>query len=170
MKAKIRAVKPNLAREIAARTLFLKKVTDFAEAISGERGKELHYSQGSSHTHTIYELHDFGGFSFHADTGRTMFGGNQVKVWYHPAAEYTPGLPPVLDIEWQVDIEKCTHLQFNADPQWQRAILKVIQRRKGIAAKLDKAVAKKKRDALRAATEGVEQAKLAETARRLQIQ
>lgn len=127
-----------LEQKVAQRVDFLKKVTDFVEMISSKRGRQLLYSQGSCHTHQMYELCDFSGFSFRADTGQSMMGGNTVEVWYHPVLDVKP---PVLDIYWQVDIEKCELKHFDETPDWQREILIVIQNWEAIATRIDEELA-----------------------------
>ncbi len=162
----------NLGDKVAKRIAFLEKVAAFACLISAKRGEKLLYSEGSCHTHSIYELHDFGDFSFHADTGKTMFGGDQVKVWYHPLLKFDAQgalIPLVLDISWQSDIDKPTHMQFNDDPVWQKEILKVIRRQKSIARQIDQAVAEAKKKAATDAARNKREQELAETATRLQV-
>lgn len=165
----------NLAAAVAARIEFLKKVTDFAEMISAKRGERLHYSQGSCNTNTIYELHDFADFSFHADTGQCMFGGNQVKIWYHPGCKYADFVKAntrqvvVLDISWGSDVEKPTYMSFIDGPNWQREILRVIRNWESIATKIDReAVRMAKKNEARA-EEARRNFAIAEAARRLQV-
>lgn len=172
MKAKKIAVKPNLTREVAARTRFLKKVIDFAESITNQLGRLLHRAVDSRHTHTIFELHNFGKFSFYVDTNKTMFGGNTVKVWYHPAKKYVPAdsdLVPVLDISWGIDINNPTHLRFNDEPDWQLEILKVIQNQKIIARRICREAATAKKRALANCEKAKREQDLVEMAQRLQV-
>ncbi len=73
-----------LEKAIEERLAWIRQVFSFVVKLTHEHGKQTYYNQGSSNTHMIYQLCNFEGFSFEADTGQTMFGGNQVTIWYHP--------------------------------------------------------------------------------------
>ncbi len=124
-------------REAVARIRFLNIVVMFIESIASERGTLLRKSVGPDFTHQICVLHNFGSFSFYIDVGGRMPRGNEIKVWYHPAAKYEIGLLPVLHLAWKHFVDDCSFMLFDESCLWQRAILKTIQRRKGISARLD---------------------------------
>ena len=123
---------------VAARIGFLKKVTDFAKMVTRERGEELEHTFHDSFIHTVRELKDFAGFSFHVDIGQTMFGGNSVKITYHRQGQLAV---PVLDISWETHIEHCSHMRFNSNQEWQKEIMEVIRRWKSIGTNIDQATA-----------------------------
>ena len=74
----------DLAKKVAARRVFLKKAIEFILSVVNKRGVLKSKRVGSCNIHTVEELTNFSGFSFVADTGHTMFGGNDVWVWHHP--------------------------------------------------------------------------------------
>lgn len=126
----------NLEAKVTERIAFLKKVTEFAQLITGKRGQLIHRTMGSYHTHTIHELKDFDGFSFLADIGQSSMGGNTVKIWFNPRSG-TKKL--VLEIDWSIDIdEHCRLTFFDDEASWQHKIQSVIRRHKTIAAQIDR--------------------------------
>jgi hypothetical protein len=120
------------------RIRFLKKVIGFACSITRTQGKRLENTSHSVHLHTIYELLNFGGFSFYVDSGQTMFGGDTVKIWYHPSRPHTKRAGPVLDISWGLDLNNPSHVYFDPNLEWQKEILKVVRWQKKIAARINK--------------------------------
>ena len=134
-----RTEKLALARKEETRIRFLEKVIEFIKSVTRECGELLYRTPGT--IHTVYELRNFGGFTFYIDADRNgMHGGHTVKIWHHPSGQYAESLPPVLDISWQMEIGKSVPDTFDERPWWQRTILKIIQRRKGIAAKIDRSL------------------------------
>ena len=127
MTAKKDVTEVGLAREEAAKTQFAITAIDFIKPIVEERGTLLRRTVVFSHTHTIHELLNFDGFSSRVDTGQTMLGGYAVKIWYHPGKQYKKGLPAVLDVWYQADIETCRLNKFDLNQQWQQALLKLIE-------------------------------------------
>lgn len=127
MTAKKDETEERIAREKVAKTQFAITAIDFIRPIVEERGTLLRRTVGFSHTHTIHELLNFDGFSSRVETGQTMLGGYAVKIWHHRGKQYKRGLPAVLDVWYQADIEKCRLNKFDADQQWQRALLKLIE-------------------------------------------
>jgi hypothetical protein len=127
MTAKKDETEERIAREKAAKTQFAITAIDFIRPIVEERGTLLRRTVGFSHTHTIHELLNFDGFSSRVETGQTMLGGYAVKIWYHRGKQYKRGLPAVLDVWYQADIETCRLNKFDLNQQWQRALLKLIE-------------------------------------------
>ena len=127
MTAKKDETEERIAREKAAKIQFAKTAIDFIRPIVKERGTLLRRTVGFSHTHTIHELLNFDGFSSRVETGQTMLGGYAVKIWYDRGKQYKRGLPAVLDVWYQADIETCRLNKFDLNQQWQRALLKLIE-------------------------------------------
>lgn len=158
--------------KVVAKVLFLKKVTNFAVSITDERGISLERTVHDHYVHSIRQLHNFGGFSFHANTGQTEFGGNHIKVWYHPHKPYSSICPdpvPVLDISWGTYIEQPIDIRFNDNPDWQCEILKVIRNQKSIARQIDWKTAQNAKKKLTQQEELQERKPLAGKARQLHI-
>ncbi|MEK7101739.1 MAG: hypothetical protein AAB882_01145 [Patescibacteria group bacterium] len=126
---------------VVKRIRFLNTVVMFIESIMNERGTLLKYKACPGFIHRIFELHNYGSFSFYIDIGGRMPRGNEVKMWYHPAAKYEVGLTPVLHVTWRHFVSDCSFMLFYESCFWQRAILKTIQRQKGISARLDHEIA-----------------------------
>ncbi len=171
----MKATKDELAAAVAARIEFLKEVAAFAEMITRERGETLKNEVHKYHVRSVRELFNFGGFSFRVDVGQSEWGGNDVKIWYHPGSRYADiaktdsSQAVALDISWGIEIEKPTHMRFNDNPGWQREILKVIRRWKSIAAQVDRAAIRTAaKNAARVEKERRDSA-ITEQARRLQI-
>ena len=121
-----------LEEAIATRMAFLKRVTDFAIKITNERGKTQKNEEHSGHTHVIRRLVGFGGFSFLADTGQTMYGGNTVKV----ARDVEGVTSPVLHVYWQASLEEC-EVQVFSEGSWPQEIEAIIDSRDTIARQID---------------------------------
>jgi hypothetical protein len=120
-----------LSRGIADRIRFLRKVVDFVESIAKELGCS-HISEN----HTIYELHNFGDFSFYVDTGQSDGRGKMIKVWYHSIGGYQNNLIPVLDMYLhQSEIKDGVLNKFDHLREWQDELLWVVRCRKSATAR-----------------------------------
>ena len=73
-----------LATEVRLRKEFVERVLRFVEELLVEEGVVVSRKEHSAHTDMIWQLINFASFSFYYECGLTMFGGNIVKVWYHP--------------------------------------------------------------------------------------
>ena len=168
---KAKVVPAGLESKIAYRLAFLEKVTGFAEMITAKEGNGVLYRMHSSHTHIINELRDFGGFSFRADTGQSMFGGSTIEVWYHPGRLFAAQPEPkkVLHIDWLIDLEKNTRLTFDEESKWETNISRVIKNWEEIARRRDQAAAAARKKQERLDKQERRARQLQERARHLRI-
>lgn len=120
-----------LATQVVARQKFLEETLRFATSVVSRRGKVLFREVHKWHTETKEELRNFASFSFYSYGSHTMFGGETVKIWYHPGSEKLPP-EPFLEVEWW-DIKECRVKRFDQSPGWQRAIKVVMKNEKRIA-------------------------------------
>lgn len=111
------AHKRTLAEDLVMRMSFFQKIIEYARSLLPRKEKWLL---------------NFNDFSFYLESGQTLVGGNQVKVWYHPGEEYREELTPVLSLWWQAAIETGTLDSFDKDVVWQRVILRLIKHRTGL--------------------------------------
>lgn len=133
-----------LIKEVEERKKFLKKVVNFAEKLVSERGELISRTQGSSNTHTTRKLVGFAKLSFLADWGQTMFGGNEIKIWYHPHFEdiNMDGTDPVLHVYYQsagFNVDDCEVKYFDEENGWQATIEHVIRNKKRVLSQMNKA-------------------------------
>lgn len=77
----------DLSAKIDARLKWLNLVADFVKRIARQRGRLTFHED----THDVYLLTDFAEFSFQADTGQSMMGGETFTIWYHPVLRYDNG-------------------------------------------------------------------------------
>jgi|GEM_PF-1849354 len=124
-----------LAERVVARQKFLEDVVVFSNGIVSVHGKQLSYYQGSSHTNVERELKNFAGFSFYTHGSYTMYGGDEVKVWYHPETEQTP-IEPVLHVEYW-NIKECKLYVFDQTLNWQEALGKLVSASKAEVEKIE---------------------------------
>lgn len=136
------------ARKVATRTRFLEKVVAFAETFVPKHGRNLVYSEHSCHTHTVDELKDFNGLSLLLDSGQSMMGGNRLIVWYHPGRKFDEKVLPVLEMSWQVEVEKCVVKTFVENTEWQSAMRRLMKSPKEAVARFERAKAAAKKRAL----------------------
>lgn len=136
---------PTLKQKIKARLNFLEKVLPFVKSIATQYG-EVQKTQASSYTRITAKL-TLDDFSFLYDGGQTMFGGNTVKVWYHPETP-DPFRGPVLDLYWQTNIDQCEVSQFDETVVWRTALQRLMRNPKkiGIRIKQMKENAKAQKD------------------------
>ncbi len=132
-----------LIQRVSAREKFLKKVMNFVEKLVQEKGKVMRRSQGSSNTHVVMELLNFGDFSFKTDWGQTMFGGNDVEVWYHPSSSFKDRkrFDPVFSVYYQCarfETDDCKVNTFDENLTWQSAFINAMRNRKRILADMKK--------------------------------
>lgn len=131
-------VRRNFEREAAARNRFLQKIIVFALSIAVERGHELPCNRKDFAFRKVWELDNFAGFSFNADTRQTESGGNSVKVWYQPNPRQGEASQPVLEVYWKDTLGKCEIRRLNPSTEWQVAIQNVMRRRVLISLRIDR--------------------------------
>lgn len=122
-----------LEKRIAERKKLIKRFVDFAEKLVCKSGEVLDREVGSSNTHTVACLRDFGSFSFLADTGQTMMGGNTIEIWYHPGISKISfnATKPVLIVWYQCNLDEA-HAEirvFDTNVVWQTALKWLISRK-----------------------------------------
>ncbi|KKT82550.1 MAG: hypothetical protein A3B99_00705 [Candidatus Yanofskybacteria bacterium RIFCSPHIGHO2_02_FULL_44_12b] len=138
-----RAGSSTLIKRISEREKFLRKVTSFVEKLVQEKGRVIRRSQGSSNTHVVAELLNFGDFSFKTDWGQTMFGGNDVEVWYHPNSNFKDRkrFNPVFSVYYQCarfETDDCKVNTFDENLTWQSAFNKMMKNKKKMLADMKK--------------------------------
>lgn len=137
-----------LSRMIKERRAYLTRVLNAVVKLASQEGKVLLRSTHSAHTHVVWELRDFEGFTFHADLGQTMFGGNTVKVYYHPGRSFGEGgidsahdqeWAPVLEVDFQTGDEHDYRVKkFKESAEWRRVLDRVLRNSDKIAAQAKK--------------------------------
>lgn len=154
---------------IRDRMVFLRMVADFAEMVTRKRGMLVSETVRSGHTHTIRELKDFANFSFRADMGKTMYGGNEVVVTesYRPAGTRT-----VLQFAWQTSFDGCVVTGYAGDTYsagWEDRLLDLMQNYEEIVAMIDREKGQDKQQRVLLSEEVRQRAALEATARRLRL-
>jgi len=160
-----------LTRKVALRREFLLRVIRWVEKAVPSRGELLKREIGSSHTHTVCLLQDFGDFSFQSDTGQTMMGGNSVNVWYHPGFR---GLDlgktrSVLTLHYQSDPNNCEVSIYEIGTPWEDSLSYVMENENEIAAEATAQAEAKKHGDVAKWQKQAERRKLEELAMRLKI-
>jgi len=121
-----------LVQKIEKQEKTVKEINEFVEEITRGIGKEDLYSESSGHTHIIRTLDNFQGFSFCANTGQTMFGGEDYSVWYSKNRTQTP----VFSVHYQDG--KYAVKEFKKDTEWLKKLQKIMKNKKSILAKMEK--------------------------------
>lgn len=164
-----------LARQIKARKDFLNKVVNSVTKLVREYGRVTKRDQGSSNTRVVSELRNFGNFTFETDLGQTMFGGNTIRVWYHPNKSFRKdGLDSAWDKEWQpvLNIYYQTDykvINFDEQREWQRALFRVLKNKERIATQVKKKEGKTKTTVVQNSAINEEGNKLLKEAKKLGI-
>ena len=161
----------SLAKRVVARQRFLEKVIDFAETIIREGGRVIRHKTYDCYTQTEAELMNFAGFSFRTYGAFTMFGGEELKIWYHPDSKERPP-QPVLEVEWY-EMAKLKVKHFDTSVKWQRALSRIIKDKEKVVARVrrEKEISKARagRAALRQASLDRANKNLEEAAKRLRL-
>ena len=152
-----------LLEKVEARQGILKAVIESIPHIVSERGKRKSYEEKKYHTQIATELDNFLDFSFYTYGALTEFGGENLKVWYHPKGKKQPGNTPVLDIYWWDGVKDCQVTRFDPAPEWQRKLLAIAKDRQ---AALQKAARQQKKEDIKQAHIAAAEAKTAEEAAR----
>ena len=120
----------DLEKNIKERVELIKRIVRFVDDITAALGTRVSQNVESSYTHTVTELRGLKDFSFLADTGQSMMGGNDYNIWYHPGKkEIDPKrLGPVFSVSYQVSIEddSMVHI-FDPSAGWQNALNALIE-------------------------------------------
>lgn len=114
---------------------FLRAVAGYAQAICGEQGTMLERNTlAPGCVHMVREVRNYENFTFHLDTSRTVMGGNELKVWYHPGRRFYEALEPVLAMEWHLNIDETVVPTVRSPhPSWQTHIRRLIRIRDDLA-------------------------------------
>jgi hypothetical protein len=157
-----------LGRRINAKQQFLEKVAVFVAAIAPKIGEVKRRGGSDSCSETDWEVIDFGHFSFKYNTGWS----DVYEIYYHAKVESIRlgAMTPVLVFVEGAGREKKYDVRdFNEDPEWQTALLNVIERKDELLAQRKKAE-EERQEQLRAQTEEErKRAKLIEEAERLKL-
>lgn len=89
-----------LEKKVLARKAWLIKIVDFVEKIVLEHGECLAYKEHSAHTFSKHELKDVRGFTFSTEGSFSMFGGENIRIWYCPPRKKDEPNKEVLYLEW----------------------------------------------------------------------
>lgn len=120
-----------LVRRIKARKEFLDTIFMNVINLVCAYGTVTMKEEANCHTNVMWELRNFGGFTFETDLGQTDFGGDSVKVWYHPKQDFREGgldaaydkaWTPVLDVFFQTDY---VVKHFSESSAWKKAFARV---------------------------------------------
>lgn len=160
-----------LAQKVDSRRQFLLRVIQWVEKALPNRGYLVKKEIGSSHTHTVYLLQDFGDFSFQSDAGQTMMGGNSVNVWYHPGfRDLDLGKTrSVLTLYYQTDPNDCEVSTYEIGTPWENPLIYVMEHEDEIAAKAVAQAEALKQGNAATRQKQVKRRKLEELAKRLKI-
>jgi hypothetical protein len=115
------------AKRIVERQKQVEKIINYVDTIVRERGVILYEKVESCYTHTKAELSDFFDFTFYRESGYTMFGGDNIKIWYKGSL--------VFDVEWW-DIKECNVRYSDFSPEWQKKLRHLIANKQRIATRL----------------------------------
>lgn len=72
-----------LEEVVRQRREFVSKIVSFVEDFLGKHGRLALREVSRWRTNEVRELDQFEGFSFRWETGKTIFGGDAIKIWYH---------------------------------------------------------------------------------------
>lgn len=149
-----------LAKKIRARKQFLNQVVGQIINLVGQYGWVTKRDQENYHTNVVTELRNFGNFTFETNLGQTDFGGDAVKVWYHPGKNFREGgldfawdkeWIPVLDVYFQEEKNYDVYT-FKKSADWQKALLYVLKNKAKVAAQIQKQVKKDQEKKLKTLT------------------
>jgi regulator of protease activity HflC (stomatin/prohibitin superfamily) len=146
----------------------IKKIIDFIKAITQEIGE---FEQRNRAHPNACILEGFEHFSFLSDMHQCDMGGNTFEVWYHPKEERINihGSSPVLSVWYQTDVGDCEVRILDPSPDWQIALVDVIEHKDELLAKRKKAEEERK-EKLHLQTEGErKRANLLVVAKRLKL-
>ena len=129
-----------LKQQVANRQKFVERIIEFVRLLLNEKSETLKYEEHSAHTYSHRRLM-FEKFTFEDEGTFTMFGGEQVTVWYDGFK--------VFSVKWH-DLKECEVLEWDTDlpcPDWQTPLKKLMRLGpKRIVAKIDKIENKSKKE------------------------
>lgn len=158
-----------LRQKVELRKKFIESVISFVLIINRQRGRVIHYDQGSCNTHIERALEDFGGFSFVSSTGETMMGGNTVKVWKDKNIEQNRPVFSVGFEDYPESIEIREVYNFFEEEKWQTDLVSVMRRKKQIIANIEAQEKKEKAKFSKKDKKKTELYKLEQEAKKLKI-
>lgn len=132
----------DLEKKVARRQGIVIKLMRFVEDFVMKNGKQIKYSEGSSHTHIVKEFKDFDGFYLTFSSGESMFGGNTARI------SSESGI--VFRASYCLDVKKdCKVNIFHDEKEWLPRFEKAVRNKEKILAMKNKRekrkVAKQKR-------------------------
>jgi hypothetical protein len=146
-----------LEKKVKKRLEITMKIANFVGWLLNEKGTITKQYTGSSHTNTMTQLVDFKNFSFFGDFGKSMMGGNDIKIFYRQGNENIL----VFHVYYQTfDIdEECRLEAFVETGDWLEKLKKIIDSRDKILSAVRR---KEKRAEARRAKKTAEDIKLEE--------
>jgi hypothetical protein len=114
-----------LVRLVLERQKFLETVLPPITSIVARRGVVLERTVHTNHTTSRVILRNFLDFSFEHYGHYGMFGGEWLKVWYHPNTS-EPTIDPILEVEWW-EVKKCHVKRFSRAGKWQGALMRIAR-------------------------------------------
>lgn len=144
-----------LAAQVVARQQFVEDVIGYVSSLLAKRGKVLMHEVHDYHTRSTVELRGYTDFSFYSEGVYSMYGGEKIRLWYHPGKPRP--VEPTLVVEWW-DVKKCKVLRFDPTIPWQRALKRLIKDHKGKQQIAAREEAKERRATERAAKQAEREA------------
>jgi len=96
--------------QIAERISLIKSIAEKTWEIVHGLGALIERRQGDYNTEVKWELKEFSGFRILLHLGQTMFGGNDIYIWYQSK--------PIFWIYFQSDIGECRVREFVPGYHW----------------------------------------------------
>lgn len=157
-----------LEKRINTRQQFLEKVAAFIADIAPKIGEVKRQGGSDSCSQTDWEVIDFGQFSFEFKTGWS----DEYVVYYHPKVESIRLRAMTADLvffETAGSEKKYDVRSFNKDPEWQTALLNVIEHKDEILAQRKKAEEERQKQLRTQTKEERRRAELLKEAERLKL-
>ena len=138
-----------LEKQVSAKKAWLQEIIDFVTEVTVKHGKCLEYKEYTNHTRSKHELRDIQGFSFKTDGSYTMFGGENLHIWYRPPSWKRKPSEEVLELEWwnEIHVRKCVNEKL-----WVPALKRLMKNKEKVfptskqKEQQEKQVEKKKQD------------------------
>jgi hypothetical protein len=150
-----------LEKRVQERKNTLKKYIQFIADITRKRGVIIDERVGNNNIRIVRRLENFGGFTFFADTGKTMMGGEDYTIW---SSDY--GV-----ILFSVSCQGGTILEVDVfrSGSWKDNLENVIKRYEEISEEIDQKDRERAEKTQAHQQEKEERRKLEEEARRLKL-
>jgi hypothetical protein len=104
--------------------LFLESTIEQSHKLARLKGELLSEVVKPYHHELKNELSDSSGLTLFAEGHFSQFGGERLKVWYHPGAEKSDETF-VLDVEWW-NRNQFNIVHFDYSPDWQAALVALV--------------------------------------------